>query len=247
LVKILIILIIRKGKKMKKFLSIVAGLAIGASAFSINIISGWNLKGTNKDINISVFNNPNIVSVWTYDTENKKWKAYIPNKNIDLSKYGIEPLTKLNKYDGFWINASNSLSLNLPDNENDEENDEDEAYLVSDLVAGKVIFKNSEGNQLNIPENAVIRITPKRYQVDGNWHGINCKILNDGSFGSSCYIKDINESAMEEALKNDKVQIVIYDDENHNFLWDGATEKSYFGEENVTLKDFKNIEINITK
>jgi hypothetical protein len=48
---------------MKKVLSVVAGLAISATAFSINIVPGWQLIGTEHDINISTFNNPNIISV----------------------------------------------------------------------------------------------------------------------------------------------------------------------------------------
>jgi hypothetical protein len=128
---------------MKKILSIVTGLAISASAFSINIIPGWQLVGTEHDINISTFNNPNIISVWTYDKINKKWKAYIPNKNINLSKYGIEPLTKINAKDGFWINALNNLTLNSEINQTNNITNEDKnltndtnnsniAYLIPD-------------------------------------------------------------------------------------------------------------------
>jgi hypothetical protein len=101
---------------MKKVLSIITSLTISVSALSFNIIPGWQLKGTSEDINISIFNNKNIESVWTYDTINKKWKAYFPNKNINLSKYGIEPLTKINAKDGFWINALNNLTLNTIQN-----------------------------------------------------------------------------------------------------------------------------------
>jgi hypothetical protein len=96
---------------MNKTVSIIASLVMGASALTFNVISGWQLKGTDEDINVSVFNNPKIISVWSYDTTNKKWKAYIPNKNIDLSRYGIEKLTKINKYDGFWINSLGYTTL----------------------------------------------------------------------------------------------------------------------------------------
>jgi hypothetical protein len=51
---------------MKKILSIVTGLAISISAFSIDIIPGWQLKGTSEDINISIFNNKNIEALTKY-------------------------------------------------------------------------------------------------------------------------------------------------------------------------------------
>lgn len=107
---------------MKKVLSIVTGLAISASAFSINIIPGWQLVGTEHDINISTFNNPNIISVWTYDKINKKWKAYFPNKNIDLNNYNIESLDKINAKEGFWINSVANLTLNTNNTGNKDKN-----------------------------------------------------------------------------------------------------------------------------
>jgi surface protein len=102
---------------MKKILSITASLAMYATAFSINIIPGWQLEGTSVDINISVFNNSKIKSVWTWDKANKRWKAYVPNKNLNLEQYGIEKLNKINKNDGFWVYALDNTTLNIDTNQ----------------------------------------------------------------------------------------------------------------------------------
>ena len=102
---------------MKKFLSIIAGLAISAGAYTFNIQQGWQLEGAVSDMNLSQFKNANIVSVWTYDYKNQKWMAYFPTKIIDLSKYGIESLTNIKKGEGFWVNAAGSFSVNVPDDQ----------------------------------------------------------------------------------------------------------------------------------
>ena len=126
---------------------------------------------------------------------------------------------------------------------NDNQND---LKLVKDLVSGKVIFVDENGSQIQVPENANIRFTPKKYQVDGNWSAVNCKIESDGNFGNECYIDgDMNENDMKNALLNEKVQIIVYKDENNNFKMD-ENEKSYFGEENVTLNNLNDIQINAT-
>jgi hypothetical protein len=99
---------------MKRIISLVASVIIGASAasvYTINVKSGWQLKGALQDINASVFNNSNIVSVWAWDDVNQKWRVYLPNKTIDLGSYGVESLDKINKGEGFWINATGYASI----------------------------------------------------------------------------------------------------------------------------------------
>ena len=96
---------------MKKLLSL-AALVIGLNAYQIDIKSGWQLKGALEDINVTdVFNEAEIISVWTYNDENGKWRAYVPNMNVNLDSYGIEPLNIIHKGEGFWVNANNNLFI----------------------------------------------------------------------------------------------------------------------------------------
>jgi hypothetical protein len=57
---------------MKKTLSLITALMIGVNAHTFNLVKGWQLLGTNQDINISEFSGSNIISVWSYDKVNKK-------------------------------------------------------------------------------------------------------------------------------------------------------------------------------
>ena len=98
---------------MKKLLSFAAALAISVGAYTLNLHTGWQLKGALSDINVNELNSSDIISVWTYDSINKKWRAYLPNSSINLSKYGIENLQKIEEGEGFWVNAKNNSSINV--------------------------------------------------------------------------------------------------------------------------------------
>jgi hypothetical protein len=111
---------------MKKLLSIAVGLLIGVNAgITVNLQKGWQLKGFPFDVHVSqIFNKKEIIAVWAYDPVNKKWKAYIPDSSIDLSKYNVEPLEKIEEYEGFWIGVNKPMTITLDDNEinNQEKN-----------------------------------------------------------------------------------------------------------------------------
>ena len=121
---------------MKKFLSLISGLIIIASAYNFNIYPGWQLKGALSDINISKFNNSKIVSVWTYDYQNHRWKAYFPNKGINLNKYGIENLKIIKKGEGFWINASSTIVI---DNDKIIKNNEYNGNNLNNTLSDSVL------------------------------------------------------------------------------------------------------------
>jgi hypothetical protein len=98
---------------MKKILPVITGLIICAGAYTLNIKPGWQLLGTEHDINVSVFNNPNVVAVWAWDDNAKKWEAFLPNLNIDLSKYDVLPLTKIDSFKGYWVKSTANFSVNI--------------------------------------------------------------------------------------------------------------------------------------
>jgi hypothetical protein len=98
---------------MRKIILLIVSLIVGVKAYTLHIKQGWQLRGTEHDINVSIFNNSKIVSVWAYDDENKKWKAFLPNKNINLNKYGIEALNKIDKFKGYWIKASKNFDIDI--------------------------------------------------------------------------------------------------------------------------------------
>jgi hypothetical protein len=149
---------------MKKFLSIAAICVISVSAYTLNVEPGWQLEGALEDINITSFNKENIISVWAWDKKQKVWKAYLPNKEINLSKYGVESLNKIQKGEGYWINSNGYLTLNIGTIENnqninenneavnetnesygeDENNDIDFSHISKYLIDKPINFKLSD-------------------------------------------------------------------------------------------------------
>ena len=98
--------------KRAAFISIItAGIL---SAYNINVHSGWQFKGALEDLNATaLFQNPNIVSVWTYDTKNSKWRVYLPNNPTimqHLPSY-VSPLGLIKKEEGYWVNALGSAQI----------------------------------------------------------------------------------------------------------------------------------------
>jgi hypothetical protein len=201
---------------MKKILSVIAGLAIGAGASIINVIPGWQLGGTEHDINISVFNNPNIISVWSYDKVNKKWKAYIPNNSVDLSNYGVEKLTKINKNEGFWINANSSFSLNT----------------VKEKLE-KVITSENTNLKLNFPVNK--KMSCSISFGDGHSSSYNVCPKQERHLYVKPGVYNVYLKADGKVL-NHKVVIVNNKDEKY---WDGYEyARTIFMHENKKISDF---------
>ena len=92
------------------------------------LVKGWNLVGNDAGTDVSpalVFGNvttaPSILTVWTWDTVNFRWKFYTPAKTAtDLAAYadskGYGVLTVIKAGEGFWVNTANVVvvSLNSP-------------------------------------------------------------------------------------------------------------------------------------
>ena len=114
---------------------------------------------------------------------------------------------------------------------------------ITGLVSGHVKFLDDNQNMVAVPSNAWIRITPSRYQIEGNWNGVNCKLDSSGNFGNTCYIH-MNESDMRNAFQDqsETFQIAVYAESTGDTHWE-AEEKSYGGSENVQYGSWSNFEI----
>jgi len=200
---------------MKKLLSFIAVMAINASAYTLNIQPGWQLKGALSDINASQLNNSNIRSVWTYDSNTQKWRAYLPNNSsLNLSKYGIENLQKIEEGEGFWVNAKSNVSVNIPSEMNNNNGSQGQGQISltnflnnlnftplsttfnnfsNKLVLnddGSIIFFNNDGTYKDIEDNGKI--------YSGNWSVQNNIVELNESDGDNDFIaiKDKNGSLM---------------------------------------------------
>ncbi len=90
----------------------------------------------------------------------------------------------------------------------------DVGTIIDDLVSGTVTFYDENNATTAVPSDAWVRITPSRFQTDGAWYGVNCRVAPDGRFGAECYI-DIDADLMREVFADpaERFQIVVY--KNH--------------------------------
>lgn len=100
-----------------------------AAAQTHALPTGWSLVGNDagNDVDaVSVFGNATsptassslITTVWSWDSTNGRWNFYAPSMTVaGLSTYasskGYGVLTTISKGEGFWVNASGNLTLNL--------------------------------------------------------------------------------------------------------------------------------------
>ena len=143
---------------MKRLLSLIAALAVSAGAYNYNIQQGWQLEGAVTDMNLSTFKNNNVVSVWTYDYQNQKWRAYFPTKIINLSKYGIEPLKQIKKGEGFWISAIGNFNINIGDEKANmqgyQNSDNNSTSTKKPFITVWDVNSNSNKKNITIPINS---------------------------------------------------------------------------------------------
>ncbi len=142
------------------------------------------------------------------------------------------------------IYTSKSKALAAPAEECGEE--DVGGTLVSGLISGHVDFYDADGNRAPVPSDAWIRVTPKDFQVEGQWWGINCAIDSSGNFGSECYI-DIAENAMRAKFDDSSMtyQVAVYkntiDPENHH--WESGEDLYRYVGDGLPAGSWKQIEV----
>ena len=157
--------------KTLKLALIASTLLVSANADQVlNVKSGWNLVGSSlNNVTTDSFNNSAVASVWGWDNKNMKFKAYSPIADIDkkikeyVSKGKLENLDKLNKGDGFWVNATADAALNLKGTASSD---------ISKVLApgwNLISFTGGEKNIADIfKQNAAVKIV---WTYDNGWKG----------------------------------------------------------------------------
>lgn len=103
--------------------------ATHATAQTHSLPAGWNLVGNDNgtDVDpISIFGNAtsptsistSVLAVWSWDNSQSRWNFYAPSMTPSgLSAYassnGYGVLSTIAKGEGFWVNASSDIILNL--------------------------------------------------------------------------------------------------------------------------------------
>jgi hypothetical protein len=91
-------------------------------AATLNLAAGWNLIGNSSSAALAVSavgDNTTVSTVWKWIAAAAKWAFYTPSLGTQaLLEYaaskGYDVLTTLESGDGFWVNATKALSVQLP-------------------------------------------------------------------------------------------------------------------------------------
>lgn len=137
-------------------------LSLYGTDYSIN--SGWQLLGTQDNIDVSSLSNTSIKYIWVY--RDGKWYCHTNDDNIKklLNKNGILSFDYIMSKEGFWIYSTSNFNLSIQNSTiNDSLNLKKGWQLVS-LPYNKVISVN----ELN---NSAIDIIWK--YLNGDWIGFS--------------------------------------------------------------------------
>ena len=129
---------------MRGLLSIVAIVALISNilnAYQIEVKEGWQLKGAIEDIDVKIFNNPNIVSLWRYEDTTQNWSLYLPNNPTLMNNLptNILSLSSIKRGEGFWINSTGDLNIDSATN----------SFIVHKDISVTVFWTGEEGSSEN--------------------------------------------------------------------------------------------------
>lgn len=99
--------------------------ALGIGVFpdiKITLSSGWNLLGNNAyrsiDVAATFGDVTKVTSVWKWNSSASKWAFYGPNQTNGGAAFaalrGYEVLTTINAGEGYWVNAKQPFSVQMP-------------------------------------------------------------------------------------------------------------------------------------
>lgn len=137
---------------------------------------------------------------------------------------------------GYSGTNGNNLVL-LPDSQN-----------YNGIVSGTVLFYDDNNQQISIPSDAWIRITPSVYHT--KWDGtLRCFIDSNGKFGTEQCYADIDEEELRSAFNNsnETFQVVVYKEHIHEnedeHYWNCGEDVYKFVGENISNESWENITV----
>jgi YD repeat-containing protein len=137
-----------------------------------------------------------------------------PNETLDIDGDNIGNNEDLDD-DNDGVSDEDEIAQGTDPLVADNDSEEGENIVLSDLLSGHVTFKDADDNDIAVPADAWVGITPSVYQGDENgWNRVRCSIDVNGDFGQACYLFE-DELGMREAFSdvNETYQIVVF--KNH--------------------------------
>ncbi len=86
------------------------------TSYELPISKGWQTLSALSDINMTMFDDKHIASLWCY---HNGWYTYLPNNDSLMQNLpqNIKKLQEIKKGDGFWVNALESGLLDIKDSD----------------------------------------------------------------------------------------------------------------------------------
>jgi hypothetical protein len=108
---------ISESKLNHNYVMCVRGGVAKANPGIIKVNDGWNLKSlpvyNEIGVNMDNFKNNNIITIWKWS--GTSWEIWSPDDSVMelILKYGISKIEKISTGEGFWINAKDSVEINV--------------------------------------------------------------------------------------------------------------------------------------
>lgn len=102
--------------KLKYLLSMgISLLVTSVFAQNINIKTGWQLLGTNEDLNVSKFDNSCVDFIWKYDNTNSSapWQLHVSNGQTYSLASNYLAISSLVKGSGIWLQGNDDCNLTI--------------------------------------------------------------------------------------------------------------------------------------
>ncbi|MEA1916996.1 MAG: hypothetical protein U9N42_05635 [Campylobacterota bacterium] len=160
---------------------------------NINVDTGWNLVSLRGQYNLKSlkeFNNPDIKTIWKY--KDNMWHVYYNALTKPSTLLGnIPPLQSINVNEGFWINSSAALDINISSTAI-----VDSSYALG--VDGYII--NAQVNNTYFDENNITKT--KRYNTQLNTQNVITGKVIKGSATYQNYDQDLNIDVRYKTLSS---------------------------------------------
>ena len=179
---------------------------------TVELKKGWNLKGSPCSMNMSVFNNQDISTVWKW--EGGKWAVWSPDPKIMniIQFYGLDVINSIEPLDGFWINAKNDTTLEFCSQGGESSSSSEAKTSLKKVLEGKfndVYSSLSSKKNLTDEEKVAFALSILGKSIDTNFlQKVGAPIIfGNGDFfhvGSAQKdpIEDVNATEWRSSVQN---------------------------------------------
>jgi len=196
------------------------------NAFSNNELV---LKG-GSDINCSYFINDKAQNI----TEQNEEIKFIDNQG---GSYQV-------RMSGYFSGDYNISELN--DDLLLIEDDYEDMINFDNKISGEVHFYDSDGNEVEVPQNTYVRLVPTSLKNQDKYEGIVCKVDSNNKFGDKCVIaeEEYYDTIVNALDKNETFEFDVYQDKGKGYYFN-KWDKYLGGKDSAREEDWKDFNVTL--